>query len=254
MRRLLPVKTIKLRQRAINVVFSCVVALAMAAPAHAQSAGVAGQAISRADPEVMLDQATSELLEISKAAKGYVDEDRERYYTAVSAVLDQVMDIQYFARGVMATYASARVYKSLQTEAERAAFRDRVARFAVALKRVWMVKYADALLKAGGERIELARVNTGDDSADRASVQQTITDSKNQTYLIQYSLHTVKDGGWMIANVVVEGVNLGQTYRSQFAEAVEKNRGDVDYVVEHWVELMINEDASDTPGHSGSGT
>ena len=27
-------------------------------------------------------------------------------------MLDQVMDIQYFARGVMATYASARVYKS----------------------------------------------------------------------------------------------------------------------------------------------
>jgi len=58
----------------------------------------------------------------------------------------------------------------------------------------------------------------------------------------------------MIANVIVEGVNLGQTYRSQFAEAVEKNKGDVDYVVDHWVELMIQEDATNTPQQSGTGT
>jgi phospholipid transport system substrate-binding protein len=203
-------------------------------------------AISRADPEVMLKQATDQLLAISKAARDYVDTDRERYYSEVASVLDQVMDINYFARGVMATYASARVYNSLPGEAEKSAFRERVARFAVALKRVWMVKYADALLKADGERIDLARVNTADDADDRASVNQTITDKKDQTYLVQYSLHKVKDGSWMIANVVVEGVNLGQTYRSQFAEAVENHGGDVDYVVDNWVELMLHEDSNGT--------
>jgi len=100
------------------------------------------------------------------------------------------------------------------------------------------------LLKADGERIELNRINTADDGDDRASVNQTITDKKNQNYLVQYSLHKVKDGSWMIANVVVEGVNLGQTYRSQFAEAVENHKGDVDYVVDNWVELMLHEDAT----------
>jgi phospholipid transport system substrate-binding protein len=50
----------------------------------------------------------------------------------------------------------------------------------------------------------------------------------------------------MIANVVVEGVNLGQTYRSQFAEAVENHGGDVDYVVENWVELMLHDDSTAT--------
>jgi len=114
-----------------------------------------------------------------------------------------------------------------------------------------MVKYADALLKADGERIDLARVNTADDADDRASVNQTITDKKDQTYLVQYSLHKVKDGSWMIANVVVEGVNLGQTYRSQFAEAVENHGGDVDYVVDNWVELMLHEDAPELDKPAG---
>jgi len=227
----------------IKLVFPLVMALLIAAGAVSEGAAP-GPAISRVDPEQMLQQATTRLLAISKAARDYVDQDRERYYREVSTVLDQVMDIQYFARGVMATYASARVYKSLQTDAERAAFRDRLARFEVALKRVWMVKYADALLRSDGETIQLSRVHTGSDSDDRASLEQTITDRKGQTYLVQYSLHTVKNGGWMIANVIVEGVNLGEIYRSQFAEAVENHRGDVDYVVDHWVELMIHEQAS----------
>jgi phospholipid transport system substrate-binding protein len=234
----------------MKLLFPAVIALALAGQAHSTPAD-SGVVISREDPELMLKQATDELLAISKAARAYVDQDRERYYAEVSVVLDQIMDIQYFARGVMATYASARVYKSLQTEAEKAAFRDRVARFAVALKRVWMVKYADALLKADGETIELARMKGADDGQDRARLEQTITNRKNEVYLVQYSLHRVKDGGWMVANAVVEGVNLGETYRSQFAEAVENNKGNVDYVVDNWVELMLNQT---TPGLDGPAT
>jgi len=218
------------------------VSLLAVAFAHGQAAAPA-QAISRTDPEQMLKQATDQLLAISRAAQAYAKEDPERYYSQVTAVLDQVMDMPYFARGVMATYASSRLYNSLRTEAERAAFRDRLTRFTTALKRVWMVKYSDALLRFHGERIDLARIATGDDSADRASVEQTIHGENNQTYVVQYSLHKAKDGGWRITNVIVEGINLGVTYRSQFAEAVENHQGDVDYVVDHWVELMLHDTA-----------
>ena len=119
---------------AMKYFFPAVIALALAGQAYSTPAD-SGVVISREDPELMLKQATDELLAISKAARAYVDQDRERYYAEVSLVLDQIMDINYFARGVMATHASARVYKSLQTDAEKAAFRDRLARFAVALKR-----------------------------------------------------------------------------------------------------------------------
>jgi len=243
--------TVKAKTKMSYLLLAAFIAFAGLARSQAGAAD-SFPAISRTDPEVMLKQATDQLLAISRAARDYVDSDRERYYSEVAAVLDQVMDINYFARGVMATYASARVYNALANEADKAAFRDRVARFAVALKRVWMVKYADALLKADGERIELNRINTADDGDDRASVNQTITDKKNQNYLVQYSLHKVKDGSWMIANVIVEGVNLGQTYRSQFAEAVENNGGDVDYVVDNWVELMLHQDNAELDKPAGA--
>jgi len=202
--------------------------------------------IDRSNPEKMLAQATRQLLDIARDARAYVDTDRERYYSEVSGVLEQVMDIDYFAKGVMATYASARLYQSLKTEAERAAFRDRLARFETALKRVWMVKYADSILSFRGEEIELKKIATGDESADRMSMEQTVHDKDGKTYVIQYSLHTTKDGSWMVSNVIVEHVNLGLTYRDQFAESVENHHGDVDYVVDHWIDIMLHENQSDT--------
>ncbi len=201
--------------------------------------------IPRDDPQAMLQQATTQLLDVARQARDYADEDPERYYSAVAGVLDQVLDMHYFARGVMATYASSRLYQSLPGETERAAFRQRIERFVSAIERVFMVKYADALLTFAGERIDLAPLPS--ERPDHASVQQTIHDGHGETYVVQYSLHQAKDGGWLVYNVIVEGVNLGQIYRSQFAEAVEKHGGDADYVVDHWEELMMG-DAQEAAG------
>lgn len=192
--------------------------------------------IARDDPEQMLKQATNELLAISTAARAYVKEGRQRYYAETSAILDQVIDKDYFARGVMATYASARLYKSLATDNEREAFKRRVRQFSDALQTVLIEKYADTLLVFDGERITIESLG-GESHTDKAGLLQTIYDTGNRTYSVQYNLHKRKDG-WLINNVIVEGINLGATYRNQFAEAVEKNQGDVDYVVQHWQELM----------------
>ena len=207
--------------------------------------------IPRDDPEQMLRQATTELLDVSRAARSYAQADPERYYAAVLQVLDQVLDVRYFARGVMANYASSRQYKALKTDAERAAFRERVDRFAAALKRVFLVKYSDALLTFEGERIDLEPQPAGAGDPDRASMLQTIYDKGGETYHVQYSLHR-NDDGWLVINVIVEDINLGQIYRSQFAEAVEKNRGDIDYVVDHWVEIMRAQSEAETHGQAGA--
>lgn len=237
--------------RPCAVLFTALLFIVLALLSVPGRAADAAAPIPRDDPEVMLRVATDRLLAVAKEARTYARDDPERYYAAVDGVLDGVLDIHYFARGVMATYASARLYHSLQTDAERQAFRDRLERFVAAIKRVFLVKYADALLTFEGERIDLARLPASGDDPDRASVQQTIYDRNGETYQVQYSLHRVKEGGWMVYNVVVEGINLGQTYRSQFAEAVENHHGDVDYVVDHWVELMLAQDAAEKADGKG---
>ena len=189
------------------------------------------------DPHKMLQAVTDQLLTLSKSARDYAKDDPERYYGEVELIIIDVIDIDYFARGVMATYASSRLYASLKSEPEKAAFRARIEHFTEAMKRVLLVTYANSILSFVGERIDLAEAVPIADRSDKVSLQQTIYDLDGQTYNLQYSLHNKKDK-WLVFNMIVEGVNLGGVYRNQFAEAVEKNKGDLDYVVDHWVELM----------------
>ena len=209
--------------------------------------------IPRDDPEQLLRQTTSELLAISRAARDYAEQDHNRYYQQVSAILDQVLDADYLARGVMATYASARLYRSLQTDAEKQQFRERVKQFSTALQQVLIEKYADALLAFKGEKIDIENLGDKDSGGGKVSLLQTIHAENNVDYRVQYNLSRQKDGSWLINNVIVEGVNLGATYRTQFAEAVEKNKGDVDYVVNNWVKLMTPAKTADAPPEANPG-
>jgi phospholipid transport system substrate-binding protein len=45
-----------------------------------------------------------------------------------------------------------------------------------------------------------------------------------------------EDGVWRVRNVIVDGVNLGLTYRNQFASAMQSGdaRGDIDAVIDEW--------------------
>ncbi|GAB3114887.1 ABC transporter substrate-binding protein [Aestuariicella hydrocarbonica] len=223
--------TLKLRVSPLRAIGSALVCLMI-------TASVWAAPIPRDNPEQMLIQATDQLLDTSKAAREYAMQDPQRYYRQVAEIIEQVIDKEYFARGVMATYASQRQYQALKTDAEKQAFKARVTRFADILQTVLIEKYADALLTFKGDRIDVKAIATSTSHAKKSSLLQTIYDKGGATYKVQYNLHQKSDSLWLINNVIIEGINMGSTYRTQFAEAVENNRGDVDYVIEHWHELM----------------
>ena len=202
------------------------------------SSTVFAEQIERDDAQQMLKQVTDALLSSSKNARAYIDKDKQRYYREVEVILNQVIDKEYFARGVMATYASARQYNALKTDSEREVFRNRANKFSDAMQIALIEKYADVLMLFEGDRIdfESAILDTADGS--KVNIKQIVYDKDNKTYIIQYNLHKDKEGKWLVYNFIVEGINLGSTYRSQFAEAVEKNKNNVDYVVNNWASIL----------------
>ena len=42
------------------------------------------------------------------------------------------------------------------------------------------------------------------------------------------------DPNWKLINVVLDGVNLGKTFRSQFAQAVKEHEGNLDAAIAGW--------------------
>ena len=44
-----------------------------------------------------------------------------------------------------------------------------------------------------------------------------------------------KDNNWKIINIEINGMNLGKIFRNQFYSLMEKNKGDINLVIEKWV-------------------
>jgi phospholipid transport system substrate-binding protein len=187
------------------------------------------------DPYKVVQHTTEQVLVIIKEAKGYSAKDPKRFNTEVMSVMEKVIDFDDFARGVMGTYASGQRYNALASEEEKAAFRERVQRFSSTFKQGLIDTYASSLLNFDSEKVETLPPKKGDDlSTGSATVMQNIFNGSGKSYVVQYSMRRNKAGEWKLHNLIIEGINLGLTYRSQFSTSAEKYHGDIDKVIANW--------------------
>lgn len=199
-------------------------------------------------PDQLVTQTTERVLQLAVEAKSYYDKDPQRLNRQVEVVMSDVTDFDGFARGVMGTYASEQRFRALQSEQERAAFRARVARFTEIFRQGLVETYAKGLLKFDGQRIETVKGRSSVNGAN-ATVVQNVYGGADKPYVVQYSLRQDASGTWKLRNVIIEGVNLGQTYRSQFASAAEQYGGDLDKVIANW---HVEPDAQGAAGKGGA--
>jgi phospholipid transport system substrate-binding protein len=179
-----------------------------------------------------LRETTEDVLEVIENAQGYVDEDPERYYQAVHEVLDPVVDFRGFARGVMGDYATSERYRSLD-EAGREKLRAQLERFTETMRKGLVRTYSKGLLAFNGSRVELDEDGSREEGG-RATLKQLIHSDEAQPYVVTYTMSRERDGSWLIRNLIVEDVNLGQIYRSQFEASARKYDGDLDTVIANW--------------------
>jgi len=78
-------------------------------------------------------------------------------------------------------------------------------------------------------------------------VKQEIRLAGGEVYPVIYSMALSEDGQWRMRNIIVNGVNMGLTYRNQFASAVQDARyqGDMDKVIEGWIASVGKDEDED---------
>ena len=188
--------------------------------------------------EVVQDT-TVQVMAVVVEAKSYVDAEPERYYQAVQAVLDPVIDFRGFARSVMGPYASSERYRSLD-EAGRVQLRGQLDRFTEVMRLGLVRTYSKGLLAFGSSRIEVVQPPADIVESSRVSVRQLVYSDEPEPYVVMYQMGLAKTGDWKLRNVIIESVNLGEIYRNQFQAAARKHDGDLDSVIDNWSSVEVD--------------
>jgi len=189
-------------------------------------------------PGAVIGAATERIMALVEDAPGYFDEDPERYFSAIGAELDKVVDFRGFARGVMGTYASSSRYKSLDASG-RETLKNQLDHFTVVLRESLIRTYSRGLLAFGGSQVELADTEFSEQNDRVASVLQRVHSDEGNVYLIRYQMGQYRDGQWRLRNMIIEDISLGEIYRNQFEAAVEELGGDIDQVIASWDDTSV---------------
>ncbi len=155
-------------------------------------------------------------------------EDLDLYFAEIERLLGPRMDFKRIARRVMAKH-----YKKASAEQ-----RDR---FAAVFKDSLMQLYSKGLLEYENQRIVVLPPKTPkkpNPKKQKVDVE-LYTDSGNK-FPISYSMFLTKDAEWKIENVIVNGINIGLTYRNQFARLMKVNKNDIDLVITEWSSKVVD--------------
>ena len=181
----------------------------------------------------VVQTATTNVMEVVNEAKDYAEQDPERYYQAVQEILDPVVDFRGFARGVMGPYATSERYRSLDAQGQ-AQLRAQLDRFTEVMRKGMVRTYGKGLLAFGGSRIQVSNPSAEEASSSRVSVEQLIYSDAVEPYVVMYQMGRDRSGAWKLRNMIIESVNLGEIYQSQFEAAARKQNGDLDAVIDSW--------------------
>jgi phospholipid transport system substrate-binding protein len=204
------------------------------------SALAAGQSPAQANTahQVVRDT-TSRVMSVVTEADGYFDKDPDRYYQQIQAILDPVVDYRGFARGVMGPYATSERYRSLD-KAGRAQLKDQLDRFTEVIRTGLVHTYGKGLLAFGGSRIEISDPAEEQNDGAPVSVRQLVFSDAVEPYVVMYQMGQDRSGEWKLRNVIIESVNLGEIYRSQFQASAREYDGNLDRVIDNWTTTEVD--------------
>lgn len=146
-----------------------------------------------------------------------------RLFEGVSVVLSPVVDFKRIARGVMAKHYRKATAKQRQ-------------RFSEVFKGTLIKTYSKALAVFDIAQFKLVPNPSPSKKKGREFVRVDVTGSDGKHYLLDYYM-VQGDQGWKLANVRVDGINLGQVFKRQFAEALDSSKGDIDSVIDQWSKM-----------------
>ncbi|MBQ76629.1 MAG: toluene tolerance protein [Gammaproteobacteria bacterium] len=163
---------------------------------------------------------TDSLLEKLVEIQPYYESDSERFFREIETSLGPFIDFKGFSRGVMAKYY-------------RRASEQQKDRFVSVFQSSLIHTYATALVEFDNQQVVVKESNAPQKDPKKARVNLEVTGNDGTVYPVEYSLVLI-DGDWKLRNLVINGINIGLQFRSQFSAYMQQHKNNIDKVIENW--------------------
>ncbi|PMR76869.1 MlaC/ttg2D family ABC transporter substrate-binding protein [Billgrantia endophytica] len=186
------------------------------------------QAAPERSPEQVIRDSINEMMGQIEGREEYYADNINELKALVDESLDDIADFRYIGASVMGRYFQN------ATPQQRS-------RFVNTFRQTLIDTYTKGLVTFDYRELRVLDSQRPPRHEDQASVAMEVVAVDGTVYPVNYTLR-LADGQWKVANVIVNGINLGLTFRNQFDQAMRDHNRDYDAVIDHWApELAVEE-------------
>ena len=176
--------------------------------------------VGGSNPHEFIDSQAQKMVSIIINNQELFAEDPELFKDKISMIFEPMVDFRRVGASVMGKKYYLASSKSQRSE------------FIQAFKTSLLDTYSSTLAQWGDQKIvtvfpEDSELNKIED------VRQNLITASN-IYPIIYKVRKNKNGDWLIINIIVNGVNLGLTFRNQFQVLAKEHNENIDEIIKHW--------------------
>ncbi len=171
------------------------------------------------NPEIYVDTKAQQMVDVIVNNQDLFRENPEDFKKLIKDIFEPMVDF----RRVSALVMSKKYYLSATPE-QRSAFIE-------IFKNSLLDTYSSTLAEWGDQEI-VTMFSADIEFKKNVEVKQMLVTNSSE-YPITYKLRLGKDG-YKIINIVVNGVNLGLTFRNQFKALADKHDENIDAIISEW--------------------
>ena len=174
------------------------------------------------DPYLFIDKNAQKMVEVLTSNSDLFDSNRLEYEYKIKEIFEPMIDFRRVAASVM-----GRKYYLLANKNQRS-------EFVLIFKDSLLDTYAETLAQWGDSTITTKFPKSKLDLDIKNVEVKQVLDTGNSKYPISYKLRK-NDEEWKIVNIIINGVNLGLTFRNQFQALAISHNENIDLTIDNWV-------------------
>ena len=177
-------------------------------------------------PEIheFIDKNAQYFLTVIKEEGSTYDNEPEKFKTRLKNIWEPMVDVGLVSRLIL-------------SKAYSGATPEQIVAFEEQTKKLLLDTYVTTLLEFEDYNLE-----TNDEiKINKRTYEVSVKFlSSSDSFITKFSVYKNKLGEYKIINIIIDGINLGLTFRNQFQDNLANNNMDLNKAIETWEPLNIN--------------